>query len=219
MAKIIAIDDEEGILKVLKTGLEKEGHIVTTYSSAKDIGYDQLRNYDLMLLDVMMPEVDGFTFCKQIRMMVDYPIIFLTAKDMEEDITNGLYIGADDYLIKPFRIAELRARVNAHLRRDQREKRHRLVFGACEFDLDAKSISINGKQMQLTKSEYLICELLARHRGQALSKEQIYEDVFSFDGESDNSTIATHVKNIRAKFEEFDQHPISTVWGIGYKWD
>ena len=166
-----------------------------------------------------MPGTDGFAFCEKIRMLVDCPILFLSAKTMEEDITFGLGIGADDYLTKPFRIQELRARVNAHLRREQRERHASLNFEQIKIDLSAKEIQVNGEGIPLTKSEYLICEYLARHKGQVFSKEQIYEAVFGLDGESDNSTISTHVKNIRTKFGKMGLQPIVTVWGIGYKWE
>ena len=167
----------------------------------------------------MMPHIDGFSFCKSIRDFIDCPILFLTAKTMENDITLGLGLGADDYLTKPFRIAELRARINAHLRREKREKHRTLNLDKIRIDLSAKAISVDSKPIAFTKSEYLICEYLASNKGQVFSKEQIYEATFSFYGESDSSTISTHIKNIRAKFEKMGVQPISTVWGIGYKWE
>ena len=104
MARILAVDDEAAILEVIKKGLEKDGHVVTCQTSPTEVAAEQLNYYDLMLLDIMMPQVDGFSFCQKIRDRVDCPIIFLTAKTLEEDITYGLAIGADDYLMKPFRI-------------------------------------------------------------------------------------------------------------------
>lgn len=219
MANILAIDDEAAILQVIKKSLEKEGHTVAVYNNVDEVRKEYLKHYDLMLLDVMMPGVDGFAFCRQIRKLVDFPIIFLTAKVLEEDITYGLDIGADDYITKPFRVAELRARVNAHLRREHRNRSHRLAFEDYVFDLDGKCIMVNGEQMSLTKSEYMICEFLARHKAQVFSREQIYESVFGIYGESDTATISTHVKNIRCKFEGYGLKPITTVWGIGYKWE
>lgn len=219
MANILVIDDEEMILQLIKNGLEKDGHIVEVYSSAKKVPYKTLNYYDLIILDVMMPDIDGFTFCQTIRNQVDCPVMFLTAKIMENDITYGLAIGADDYLIKPFRIAELRARINAHLRREKREKHSAINFEKIKIDLSAKEIRVDNNVIPFTKSEYLICEYLARNKGQVFSKEQIYEAVFSYDGESDNSTISTHIKNIRSKFYKENVQPITTVWGIGYKWE
>ena len=130
------------------------------------------------------------------------------------------YNGADDYITKPFRIQELRARVAAHLRREKREHHSTLSFEPdIRFDLSAKVLYVSEQPVPLTKSEYSICEYLAKNRGQVFTKEQIYEAVFGFDGIGDNSTISTHIKNIRAKLEHFKISPVSTVWGIGYKWE
>ncbi len=219
VATILAVDDEIAILELIKNGLQKDGHHVSVYTVATEVPLDSLTHYDLILLDIMMSEMDGFVFCEKIRSCVDCPILFLTAKTTEHDITYGLGLGADDYLTKPFRIAELRARVHAHLRREQREKHHALVFDNIKIDLSAKEVRVHDMPVALTKSEYLICAFLARQKGQVFTKEQIYEAIFSFDGESDNSTISTHIKNIRAKFQPFDVRPITTVWGIGYKWE
>lgn len=219
MSNILVIDDEEMILQLIKNGLQKDGHTVSVYSSAMQVLLDTLSHYDLIILDVMMPDIDGFSYCKKIRDLIDCPLLFLTAKIMENDITYGLGLGADDYLTKPFRIAELRARVNAHLRRENRERHNTLNFDRIKIDLSEKEIRIDNQTVVFTKSEYLICEYLARNKGQVFSKEQIYEAVFGFDGESDNSTISTHIKNIRAKFAKVNIQPILTVWGIGYKWD
>lgn len=219
MAAILMVDDEKPILDLVKNGLEKDGHLVTVYLSAAQVPFDILNRYDLIILDIMMPDIDGFSYCNKIRSLVDCPILFLTAKTMENDITFGLGLGADDYLTKPFHIAELRARVNAHLRREHRERHTALTFDRIKIDLSAKELWVDNTPVALTKSEYLICEYLARNKGQVFSKEQIYEAVFSLEGDSDNSTISTHIKNIRAKLSKLDIQPIATVWGIGYKWE
>ena len=220
MARLLVIDDEKAILDLVKNSLEKDGHIVTVCESAADVTINTLKNYDLILLDIMMPDVDGFMFCKKIRGIVDCPILFLTAKVMETDIIYGLGIGADDYITKPFRTGELRARVTAHLRRERREHHNTLGFEQeIKFDLSSKELFMKGKKVDLTKSEYEICEYLARNRGQVFTREQIYEAVFGFDGNSDNSTIATHIKNIRSKLAGYGVTPINTVWGVGYRWE
>lgn len=219
MTHILVVDDEQPILELIKNGLRKDGYLITACQTAADVDMQKLHLYDIILLDVMMPGVDGFEYCKKIRNIVDCPILFLTAKTLEEDILYGLGIGADDYITKPFRIAELRARVNAHLRREQREHHSTLTFEKIKVDLAGKELWVAGNRVTLTKSEYLICEYLARNKGQVFTKEQIYEAVFGLDGDSDNSTIATHIKNIRAKLEKLNIQPISTVWGIGYKWE
>ncbi len=219
MADILVVDDERSILELVKNGLQKDGHTVTAYTSAANVPIDMLNRFDLIILDIMMPDIDGFSYCSKIRSLTDCPILFLTAKTAENDITFGLGSGADDYLTKPFRIAELRARVGAHLRRERRERHAALTFDRIKIDLSARELYVDNTPVPLTKSEYLICEFLARNKGQVFSKEQIYEAVFSLDGRGDDSTISTHVKNIRAKLSGSDIQPISTVWGIGYKWE
>ena len=219
MAKILAIDDELDMLILIKNILIKGDHIVDIYQTTADIDENSLGKYDLILLDVMMPEVDGISYCKNIRSKVDCPIIFLTAKTMETDIVDGLLSGGDDYITKPFGVGELLARVEAHLRREQREKHSILNLGNIRFDLSSNQVSVKEEKVHLTKSEYQISELLARRKGQVFSREQIYEMIFGFDGIGDSSAISEHVKNIRAKFQKFGENPIATVWGIGYKWD
>lgn len=218
MANILAIDDEEGILKIIKSALEKEGHKVMTVSKVKEFPKEDYIKCDLILLDVMMPEIDGFSLCKEIRTLVDCPIIFLTAKAMEQDIVMGLSLGGDDYISKPFGISELRARVAAHLRREHREKQNAFSISDLKFNITAKEVYYNDEIISFTKSEYSICEYMAVNHGQVFSKEQIYEKVFGFDGNSDLTAIVEHIKNIRCKLKNKGLNPIETVWGIGYKW-
>ena len=208
---ILVIDDEIEICNLIKNALRKQNYKVTIKNSAMDIDKEELDKFDLILLDVMMPTIDGFTLCKTIRDEVDCPIVFVTAKTMEEDVLEGFSIGADDYIKKPFSILELRARVEAHLRRENREKQQVLSTNGLKFNLKSKKIS-------LTKSEYQICEYLAKHRGQVFSLEQIFIEVYGYDKDSDNSCIREHIKNIRAKITKYVENPIETVWGIGYKW-
>lgn len=218
MAHILVIDDENAMLQLIKRIFEKDGHCVTLQANAKAALDMDFRRYDLVLLDIMMPDIDGFELCDQIRSRVDCPIIFLTAKTQEADVVRGLGLGGDDYITKPFGTNELRARINAHLRRDTREKKYAVSISGVTFHLNAKKAEVNSIGLPLTKSEYEICEYLALHRGQVFSREQIYEAVFGFGGESDDSVISTHVKNIRAKMATVELSPIETVWGVGYKW-
>ena len=219
MANILVVDDEPGIVSVIKRALESDGHRVSGFYSTDEIDIRNLNYYDLALLDIMMPGEDGYQFCERIRNKVDIPIIFLSAKILEEDITHGLEIGADDYIIKPFRVAELRARVNAHLRREHREKTHFLNFESCSLDLDAKRLLASDTEIPLTKTEFSICEFLAKHPGMVFTREQIFEEVFGMDKESDSTTISTHIANIRTKLDKAGIQPITTVWGTGYKWE
>lgn len=219
MIEILAVDDDEGILRVMEKALSKEGYAVTAVSEPLQIEQMDLNRYQLILLDVMMPGMDGFTLVEKIRERVDCPILFVTAKTEEEDVMRGLGLGGNDYITKPFGIGELRARVAAHLRREGRQKKNLVSVGEAQFYLLAKELRYRGEALNLTKSEYRICEYLALNRGQVFSKEQIYEYVFGFDGESDSSAITEHVKNIRGKCKRAGFEPIETVWGIGYRWN
>ena len=148
----------------------------------------------------------------------DCPILFLTAKSQEADVVTGLSYGADDYICKPFGVQELLARVDAHLRRERREHHASLVLEPIRFDLSAKRVTAKGKKLDLTKSEYEICELLAKRRGQVFSKDQLYDYLYAYEERGTPAAIAEHIKNIRAKFRTIGLEPIETVWGIGYKW-
>ena len=219
MAKILVVDDDAAILDMIGNILNKDGHLVTKVGNPLEINMEKLNLYDLILLDIMMPGIDGFELCSRIRKLVDCPILFLTAKTEESSLVNGLSLGADDYICKPFGVMELRARIAAHLRRESREHSVRMVFGRVCFHLSLKQMMVDDREVSLTKAEYEICEFLARNRGQVFSKEQILEQVFGFDSESNDSTITTHIKNIRTKLSDFNCMPIKTVWGIGYKWE
>ena len=166
-----------------------------------------------------MPGEDGFATCRRIRALAACPILFLTAKTEEADVLTGLGLGGDDYLSKPFRIAELRARVAAHLRRESRAPRSRIRRGGLDFDLEERAVYCGEEPLHLTRSEYAICAHLAAHPAQTFTKEQIYEAVFGFDGTADSSAITEHIKNIRAKLRAVGLSPIQTVWGVGYKWE
>lgn len=218
MAHILVIDDEQEILEFIKIALERDGHLVQTATKTTDISFEKIRFADLILLDVMMPDEDGFSYCERIRNMVDCPILFVTAKTSENDLIHGLGIGADDYIQKPFSVAELRARVSAHLRRETREQSHAIRVGDFTLDLVGKEIHFQDHLIVFTKSEYMICSSLIENAGQVFSKGQIYELVFGFDGASEENVIVEHIKNIRAKLKTYGTEPIETVWGIGYRW-
>ncbi len=138
MAKILAVDDEPAILEMIESILNKDGHLVTKVSNPLKLNMEELHRYDLILLDIMMPGIDGFELCKRIRALVDCPILFLTAKTEENSLVNGLSLGADDYISKPFGVMELRARINAHLRREHREHSVRMVLGRVCIQISQK---------------------------------------------------------------------------------
>ena len=218
MAHILVVDDDGDLCALLKTALERDGHQVSACRDGRRVDEAACRWADCILLDVMMPGEDGFALCRRIRDLADCPILFLTARTGEADVLTGLGVGGDDYLTKPFRIAELRARVAAHLRRQQRAPHSLLRRGVLDFDLRQRAVLWQGQSLRLTKSEYAICEHLAMHPGQTFSKEQLYEAAFGFDGTADAAAVTEHIKNIRAKLRAAQADPIETVWGVGYKW-
>ena len=215
--RILAIDDEAEILSVIRRALANEYQVDICLRPGEEIPKD-LSVYDLIISDVMMPGEDGFSLVERIRGEVSCPILFLSAKALEGDIIEGLSVGADDYLRKPFSVAELRARIAAHLRRERREAVTVIKKGNVWFYPDEKQIKIDGNECKLTKSEYDIALLLARNVGQVFSKEQIYEKIYGFDKDGNDSAITEHVKNLRRKLSNFGADPVETVWGIGYRW-
>lgn len=219
MAHILAIDDDEAMLVLIKNTLTKDGHDVTCIREITEKLKDSLSPYDLILLDVMMPGTDGYTFCREIRQFTDCPILFLTAKSLEEDMHFAFSVGADDYIRKPFSILELRDRVTAHLRRENREKTGGFCVGSVRFFPAKKEVWLEDKKLNFTKSEYEICLLLAKNHGQIYSREQIFEQVFGYEKESDVTAITEHIKNIRKKLAAAGISPIETIWGIGYRWN
>ena len=218
MARVLAVDDDKDMLRLVRMALEKDGHQVDMVQDASSLNAESCRRYELLLLDVMMPGEDGFSFCRRIRSAVDCPILFLTAKAEEEALVQGFGLGADDYIKKPFSIVELRARVSAHLRREGRSPSHVLNRGGIRFDMQAKTAYAGEEALPLTKGEYAICEYLALHAGRVFTREQLYEAVFGFEAEGDASATAEHIKNIRGKLKKRELSPIETVWGVGYKW-
>lgn len=228
MSKILIIDDEKELIMLLHDELKAKGHeVLVAYDGQKGIELAK-KQPDLIILDIMMPQINGFEVCRSIRDDVLCPIIFLSAKQSETDKIKGFTLGGDDYIAKPFGLRELMARIEANLRREKRSqyinsenKRIKLYFGKLSFDIKERIVKIDGKTIAMTKREYDIIELLALHTGQVFSREQIYEKVWGYDAEGDSSTVVEHIKKIRAKISEVEPSSeyISTVWGIGYKWN
>lgn len=218
MARILAIDDERAILDALARVLGRDGPEIVKVTDPTQVPTMNLANFDLILCDVMMPELDGFELVRQIRPSFDGPILFLTAKVAEEDAVTGYGLGADDYVRKPFGAAELRAKVTAHLRRERRPHTHALAFGTVRLDLGARELAVAGEPIALSPTEYAICELLARHPGQVMSRTQIREAVLGWDSDADDAAISMQVSRARKKLAAAGADPIATVWGMGYKW-
>lgn len=223
--KILIADDEEGIVSFIRDALSSEGYEVWVAYDGDQAIKNALRQPDLILLDIMMPGKDGFIVCKEIRDMVACPIIFLSALQSETDKIKGLALGGDDYLIKPISLRELKMRIKAHLRREERavitEKRQYIKYGSLSINLQGHEIFLRDKQLFFTPREFEIIELLALHPGLVFSKEQIYEKVWGFDAMGDSAVVTEHIKKIRFKFAQSEPSSmfISTVWGVGYKWE
>ena len=218
MAHILAIDDEQAILDALARILGRNGHEVVRVSDPTTVPDMDLARFDLVLCDVMMPGLDGFELVRRIRPAFDGPILFLTARVAEDDAVTGYGLGADDYVRKPFGAAELTAKVAAHLRRERRPHAHALAFGPVRLDLGARELSVDGRAVPLSPTEYAICEHLARHPGQVMSRAQMREAVLGWDSEADDAAISMQVSRARKKLAAAGANPIATVWGMGYKW-
>ena len=171
MARILVIDDQKDIVQLVVKALELQNHNVTGLTSVLDLDKNSLPRFDLILLDIMMPDVDGLQFCHEIRNQVDCPILFITAKTQEADIVQGLSYGADDYICKPFGVKELQARVAAHLRREHRERHHKLSLGEFQFDLSAQELYIENQLLDLTKSEYKSTRICTAMRIKAVRQQ------------------------------------------------
>ncbi|MCE5168494.1 response regulator transcription factor [Paenibacillus profundus] len=224
-ASILLVDDEEEMTEFVRDALEDEGYAVrAAYNVEQAERLISERLPDLIVLDVMMPGTDGFQFCKQVRDSVDCPIIFVSARESEADRIYGLAAGGDDYIVKPFSLRELKARIEAHLRRERRSIQRRdsglLKFGSYTIDVRGYELRCQGQTLPLTNREFAIVELLALHPGQVFAREHIYEQVWGMDAFGDDATVTEHIKNIRAKMAAADPDSrwIETVWGVGYKW-
>lgn len=221
MKKILIVDDEQPILQLLTDHFGfLDYEILTAFNGAEALKQAE-KQPDLILLDINMPELNGLEVCRKIRHTVSCPILFVTAKVDEADKIKGLQVGGDDYITKPFSLAELTARVEAHLRRDERHLRKTKVSltNDLEIDYDAKELYFQGTAIHFTKKEFEIIELLSTYKGQVFDKERIYEKLWGFDGEGDSMVISEHIRKIRAKFTKLNiTSPIETVWGVGYKW-
>lgn len=219
--KLLIVDDERGIVDMIQSYFQTQYDILTAYS-----GQEALKKVackpDLILLDINMPGMDGLTVCQQIREHIACPILFLTARIESSDKIIGFQAGADDYIVKPFDLDELGARIAAHLRREQRRQNNSAVrfFGELILDYSARTVTINNLNIPLSKREFEIVELLSLNAGQVFDRERIYELVWGLDGDGNSDTIMEHIRKIRAKFAAHTlRNYIETVWGCGYRWN
>jgi DNA-binding response OmpR family regulator len=220
--KILLVDDEKGIVTMMKNYFEMSGYQVYSAYDGKEAIEKVACQPDIILLDINMPEMDGISVCQRIREHISCPILFLTARIESKDKIIGLQAGADDYITKPFDIDELGARVEAHLRREQRKQEQSIVrfFDELCIDYLKREVTVNGNLIPFSKKEFEIVDLLSMNAGQVFDRERIYETIWGIDGDGSSDTIMEHIRKIRSKLSVCTQHSyIDTVWGVGYKWN
>lgn len=227
-SKILIVDDEEDIREIVEIYLINEGfQVIQASNGVEALKVIEKQSVDLIILDIMMPEMDGIKTCLQIRKDRKVPIIMLSAKAQDSDKILGLNIGADDYLVKPFNPLELVARVKSQLRRATsfnegfQENENTINIESLMINKDTREVFVEGKFVRLTPREFDILEVLAINRGRVLSTEQIYEKVWKEPFYNSENTVAVHIRNIREKIEINPKDPkyIKLVWGVGYKID
>ncbi len=219
--KILIADDEPMLTEMLAEHLEGDGYIVYVAGDGNAVLDRLSQRPDLILLDINMPGTDGLELCRAIRDTVSCPIIFLTARITEQDKIRGLQAGGDDYITKPFSLAELSARIGAHLRRDQRQRKSAslIVSNGLIVDLTGRRVLWQGEEIRFSRREYEIIEFLAMNQNQIFDRERMYELIWGLDAEGDSRVIKEHVRKIRNKLLEVTGREfIETVWGMGYRW-
>ncbi len=222
MYKLLVVDDEPKIREVIKEYAEFNGYEVTEAEDGMSaVGLCKLNDYDLVILDIMMPKLDGFSACKEIRKIQDVPIIMLSARGEEYDKLFGFELGIDDYIVKPFSPKELMARINVILARRNASTQNKadvLVFGGLEINIAARTVTVDGKRVELTPKEYELLFYLIEHRNIALSRDKLLSDIWGYDFFGDDRTIDTHIKNLRNNLGPYRDY-IVTLRGVGYKFE
>ncbi len=229
IANILVVDDEQSIADLIEVYLKSENYKVLKFYN----GHDALRcieneSIDLAILDVMLPDVNGFSICQQIRERHNFPVIMLTAKDEEIDKITGLTLGADDYITKPFRPLEMVARVKAQLRRFTKynvaaepvQQESTIAFSGLVLDKNRHECTLNERPLSLTPIEFSVLWVLASNRGHVVSSEELFHEVWGDKYfTSSNNTVMVHIRHLREKMHDSAEHPkyIKTVWGVGYK--
>jgi len=227
-ANILVVDDEQSIADLIEVYLQNENfNVFKFYNGSDALQCVESQNIDLAILDVMLPDIDGFSICKKIREKYKFPVIMLTAKEEEIDKITGLTLGADDYVTKPFKPLELIARVKAQLRRFTRYNSSEplrdekiISFAGLVLNKDTHECTLNERPVSLTPTEFSILWVLASNRGRVVSSEELFQEVW---GDkyfvNNNNTVMVHIRHLREKMHDSAEHPryIKTVWGVGYK--
>lgn len=215
------VDDEQMITELLADHLQDCGYETMEANSAAEAIALLQKTPDLIILDINMPGMNGLELCRSIRDHIVCPILFLTARITDQDKVNGLQYGGDDYITKPFSLAELTARVAAHLRRDERGRNRPSVLTSHDLivNLSRRTVSWHGTEIPFSKREFDLIEFLMTNANQVFDRERIYEAIWGYDAEGDSNVIKEHIRKIRARLRETTGlEYIETVWGVGYKW-
>lgn len=222
MYKLLIVDDEIKIREVIREYAEFSGYDVTEAEDGMSaLGLCKLNDYDLIIMDIMMPKLDGFSACKEIKKIKDIPVIMLSARGEEYDKLFGFELGIDDYVVKPFSPKELMARINAVL---SRKKAHNsasqsiMQFGGLEINIPARTVIVDGEKVDLTPKEYDLLFYLVENKNIALSRDKLLSDIWGYDFFGDDRTIDTHIKNLRNNLGPYRDY-IVTLRGVGYKFE
>ena len=223
MPRLLVVDDESKIREVIREYSEFNGFEVTEAEDGMSaVGLVKLNDYDLIIMDVMMPKLDGFSACKEIKKIKDIPVIMLSARGEEYDKLFGFELGIDDYMVKPFSPKELMARINAVLARHSaqsvQEKNKIQEFGGLVIDIAGRSVTVDGQKIELTPKEYDLLFFLVENKNIALSRDKLLQDIWGYDFFGDDRTIDTHIKNLRNNLGPYRDH-IVTLGGVGYTYE
>lgn len=222
MYKLLVVDDEPKIREVIREYAEFNDYEVTECGDGMSaVGLCKLNTYDLVILDIMMPKLDGFSTCKEIKKIQDVPIIMLSARGEEYDKLFGFELGIDDYIVKPFSPKELMARVNVCIQRRNASVQNKsdvLKFGGLEINIAARTVSVDGERVELTPKEYELLFYLIENKNIALSRDKLLSDIWGYDFFGDDRTIDTHIKNLRNNLGPYRDY-IVTLRGVGYKFE
>lgn len=222
MKRVLIVDDEERMVELIALFLKPNGYITYKVNSGLE-ALDVIKEHkiDLVLLDVMMPEMDGWTTCKEIRTISDVPIIMLTARDQSNDIVKGLKLGADDYITKPFDEDVLLARIEAVSRRLYSANETILVVKGLTWDKNKHTVSYQGKTITITPIEFNLLGLFLKNPDRVFSREHLIQLIWGFESSTEGRTIDSHIRNLREKCRQsgfqIEEH-LKTIWGVGYKW-
>ena len=222
MPKILIVDDEQKIREVIREYSEFNGYEVEEAADGMEaVSLCRLNDYDLIIMDIMMPKLDGYSACKEIKKTKNIPVIMLSARGEEYDKLFGFELGIDDYVVKPFSPKELMARVNAVLARSsakQEEQPEILKFNGLEINIPARTVTVDGKKVELTPKEYELLFYLVENKNIALSRNKLLSDIWGYDFFGDDTTIDTHIKNLRNNLGPYRDY-IVTLRGVGYKFE